>query len=134
MTPREITDRMLERDAFSRWLDIVVLEVSLGKSRIQFVVRDEMCNGHGTAHGGIAHSVADSAFAFACNSHGIKAVAAETATSYLRPLYPGDVVEAHCTELHRGRKLGRYEVLLTRDAKSVAIFRSTCYFLDETWN
>ncbi len=133
MSPAEITARMLENDAFSKWLEIEVIEVGFGESRIRLTIRPEMCNGHGTAHGGIAHSAADSAFAFACNSHGAKAVAAETATSYLRPLYPGDVVDLHCTELHRGRKLGRYRVDLTREGKAVALFRSTCYYLDETW-
>ena len=133
MTPREITDRMLEKDAFSRWLGIEVDEVGFGESRIHFTVREEMCNGHGTAHGGIAHAASDSAFAFACNAHGAKAVAAETQTSYLRPLYPGDRVDLHCTELHRGRKLGRYKVDVTRDGEPVALFRSTCYYLDEAW-
>ena len=131
--PAEITARMLGRDAFSRWLGIVVDAVGFGESRVHFTVRPEMCNGHGTAHGGIAHAAADSAFAFACNSHGVKAVAAETATSYLRPLYPGDRVDLHCTELHRGRKLGRYQVTLARGGEAVALFRSTCYFLDEKW-
>ncbi len=133
LTPAEITARMLERDAFSAWLGVEVLTVGFGESRIRFTVREEMLNGHGTAHGGIAHSVADSGFAFACNSHGVKAVAAETTMSYLRPLYAGDVVECHTREQHRGRKLGRYEATLTRGTEAVALFKATCYFLAEEW-
>ena len=133
MTPQQITARMLERDAFSRWLGVEVLEVGFGESRIAFTVRAEMSNGHGTAHGGIAHAAADSAFAFACNSHGVRAVAAETSMSYLRPLYVGDRVELHATEEHRGRKLGRYRIAITRDGEPVARFFATCYYLDARW-
>ena len=133
MSPAEITAAMLAEDAFSRWLGVEVLAVGFGESRIRFTVRAEMLNGHGTAHGGIAHAVADSGFAFACNSHGAKAVAAETAMSYLRPLHAGDVVECRTRELARGRKLGRYEATLTRDGEAVALFRATCYFKGENW-
>lgn len=132
-SPAEITAAMLAEDAFSRWLGIEVASVGPGQSRVRFTVRADMLNGHGTAHGGIAHAVADSGFAFACNSHGPKAVAAETSTSYLRPLYAGDVVTCDTRELSRGRKLGRYEATLHRDGVPVALFRATCYFLDETW-
>ena len=133
MSPAEITAAMLAEDAFSRWLGVEVASVGFGESRIRFTVRADMLNGHGTAHGGIAHAVADSGFAFACNSHGVKAVAAETNMSYLRPLSAGDVVECHTRERARGRRLGRYEATLTRDGEPVALFRATCYFLDATW-
>ena len=134
LTPAQITAQMLARDTFSAWLGVEVLAVAAGSATVRFTVREEMCNGHGTAHGGIAHAVADSAFAFACNSHGVKAVAAETATSYLRPLIPGDLVTAAATELHRGRRLGRYRVALERAGEPVAIFHATCYYLDEAWS
>jgi acyl-CoA thioesterase len=133
MTPREITDKMLEKDAFSKWLGVEVLDVGLGTSHIRFVVREDMCNGFGTAHGGIAHSVSDSAFAFACNSYGTKAVAAETAISYFKALYPGDVVDVIAEQEHRTRKLGRYRITLFREKEKVALFYATCYHLDLTW-
>ena len=133
MSPTEITARMLAGDAFSAWLGIEVLAVGLGESRIRFTVRPEMLNGHGTAHGGIAHAAADSGFAFACNAHGRKAVAAETQMSYLRPLRAGDTVEVHTVEEHRARRLGRYRATLTRDGEPIALFHATCYYLDESW-
>ena len=124
---------MLERDAFSAWLGIEVESVGPGRATISFVLRDEMCNGFGTAHGGVPHAAADSAFAFACNSRGRKAVAAETTMSYLRPLLSGDRVRIECTELHRSRRLGRYQALLTRGEERVALFYATCYVLEEAW-
>lgn len=134
MSPSEITARMLENDAFSAWLGVEVLHIELGKCTIRFTVNDTMCNGFGTAHGGIAHAAADSAFAFACNSYGDKAVAAETSMSYLRPLFPGDVVEISVVEQHRSRRLGRYRADITRDGEAVALFNATCYILDERWD
>ena len=133
MSPREITAKMLEHDAFSRWLGIELIDVGLGHSHIRFTIRDEMCNGFGTAHGGIAHSAADSAFAFACNSYGSKAVAAETSISYFKPLKPGDVIDVKAEVEHRARKLGRYRIVLTKGDEKVALFFATCYHLDLEW-
>lgn len=133
MTPQQIVDKMLEKDAFSTWLGINVLELEAGSCKLSFVIREDMCNGFGTAHGGIAHSAADSALAFACNTYGEKAVAAETSISYLRPLKPGDLVYLEAKEDHRGTKLGRYTVKLYTEKEDVALFRATCYFLGLKW-
>ena len=133
LSPAEITARMLTGDAFSRWLGVRDVESGFGESRLSVAVRADMLNGHGTVHGGVTHAIAGSGFAFAANSHGVKAVAAETSMSYLRPLRLGDVVECHTRELSRGRKLGRYEATLRRDGETVGLFRATCYFLDEEW-
>ena len=133
MSPEQIVARMMERDAFSAWLGIEILHLEAGRCRLRFHVREEMCNGFGTAHGGIAHAVADSAFAFACNSRGHKAVAAETSMSYLRPLYAGDTVEVEVEEMHRSRRLGRYRGELWKGEQSVALFTATCYILEEVW-
>lgn len=126
---------MLARDAFARWLGIGEADVTtgFGESRLRVTVRADMLNGHGTLHGGVTHAIAGAAFAFAANSHGVKAVAAETSMSYLKPLRSGDAVECHVRELSRGRKLGRYEATLTRAQKPVALFRATCFYLDEHW-
>ena len=132
-SPAEITARMLERDAFARWLGIGDVVTGFGESRLLVTVRADMLNGHGTLHGGVTHAIAGAGFAFAANSHGPKAVAAETSMSYLRPVRAGDVVECHVRELSRGRKLGRYEATLTRGGEPVALFRATCYFLEAAW-
>ena len=124
---------MLAGDAFSRWLGVEGVETGFGESRLRVMVRPDMLNGHGTAHGGVTHAIAGSGFAFAANSHGVKAVAAETSMSYLRPLHADDLIECHTRELSRGRKLGRYEATLTRDGEAVAIFRATCYYKSENW-
>lgn len=68
----DITGLMLQHDRFTQWLGIELLAVDKGYCRLQMMIRDEMCNGFGIAHGGICFSVADSALAFASNSHGKK--------------------------------------------------------------
>ena len=65
---RKVVDHMMEHDKFSQWLGITILEIKEGYSKIQMTVREEMINGFGIVHGGIAFSLADSAFAFACNN------------------------------------------------------------------
>ena len=74
--------KMLETDAYSRWLGIETLETAPGRSSIRMVVRPEMVNGFGISHGGIVYSLADSAFAFAVNSHGNITVAVDCTMSY----------------------------------------------------
>ena len=135
MSHAAIIAHMLAHDTYSQWLGIEVLDAGLGECRLHMTLRDEMCNGHGTVHGGVLHALADSAFAFACNSRGRRAVAAETSVSYLAPASPGDVLEAHATEDQRGRKLGRYTVHVRRPADGTLVIRffATCYVLEEEW-
>ena len=132
-SPADITARMLAADAFARWLGVEAVETGFGESRLSVTVRADMLNGHGTLHGGVTHAIAGAGFAFAANSHGRKAVAAETSMSYLLPARAGDVVECHVRERSRGRRLGRYEATLTRDGEPVALFRATCYYQSERW-
>ena len=75
---KKVVDKMMDGDAFSRWLGIEVLEISEGFCKLQMKVRDEMTNGFAIAHGGIAYSLADSCLAFAANSYGIQDVSVET--------------------------------------------------------
>ena len=77
----QVINQMYENDAFSQWLGIERIEEGLGYCQLKMTIRSEMLNGFGIAHGGISFSLADSALAFACNSHGRRAVSIETSIS-----------------------------------------------------
>jgi len=119
---------MVERDAFSRWLGIEVLEIAPRHSAVQMQVRQEMVNGFGVAHGGIAYAVADSALAFAANTHGKVTVAIENGISYPRAIQVGDVITATADEDAASNKLGYYRVIVRNQKEEiVATFRGTVY-------
>lgn len=132
MTAREIVDKMYQNDDFSQWLGIEFLEVSEGECTIRMQVREEMTNGFDVAHGGISFSLADSAFAFASNSRGKKAVSIETSISHTRPVKSGDILTAHAFEKNLGQTLGIYEVRVSnQNEKTVALFKGTVYRSDD---
>lgn len=119
---------MLRRDSFSAWLGIELLELAPGRCRARMRVREEMLNGFGVAHGGIAFSLADSAFAFASNTHGTVTVAVENSIGYPAPVRRGDTLTATAEEESAGRRLGYYRVIVrNQDEVTVAIFRGTAY-------
>ena len=93
-----VVARMLERDEFTRWLGIQVQRVAPAFCECRMVVRPEMVNGFRVAHGGIVFSLADSAFAFACNTHGRVTVSIDNTITYPSPIRPGDVLEATARE------------------------------------
>src|SRR5207344_2365161 len=92
--PGTIVEHMLHTDAFSQWLGIEVIEIKEGYSKIKMLVRKEMMNGLKVIHGGIAFSLADSAFAFACNSRNNLSLALETSISFLKPVFIDDELTA----------------------------------------
>lgn len=119
---------MLAQDAFSRWLGIETVEIAPRRSVVRMTVRAEMVNGFGVSHGGIAYSLADSALAFAANTHGSVTVAIENAISYPRAVRVGDVLTATADEESATSRLGFYRVLVHNQALDlVAIFRGTVY-------
>lgn len=119
---------MLADDAFSRWLGIEVLEVKPGFVKIQMEIRPEMNNGFSITHGGITYSLADSALAFASNSHGRVAVAMETNISYLKKVSSGDTLTATAEQLSLGNTVGVYNVdILNQKEEKVARFRGTVF-------
>jgi acyl-CoA thioesterase len=119
---------MLAKDEFSRWLGIEVTELKPAFCVCRMTVRDEMVNGFGVAHGGIAFSLADSAFAFSCNTQGRIAMSIENGITYPRPVGPGDVLTAVATEESASYRLGFYRVVVTNQKdETVAIFRGTAY-------
>lgn len=124
---------MMADDAFSRWLGIEVLEVKPGYVKIQMFVRPEMNNGFSITHGGITYSLADSAFAFASNSHGRVAVAMETNISYLKKVSSGDTLTATAEQLSLGNTVGVYNVHISnQEDEKVAHFRGTVFRTQES--
>ena len=128
-----VVSHMMENDLFSQWLGIEVLEVKEGYSKIKMAVRKEMVNGFGIVHGGIGFSLADSAFAFACNNRNILSVALDTSINFLKPVHVNDVLTAEAKELHNGKSTGLYHITITNQKNHiVALFKGTCFRTNKT--
>jgi acyl-CoA thioesterase len=133
-SPAEIVQLMMEKDAFSQWMGIEVLETGIGTCKLRCTVHQDMLNGHSILHGGITYSLSDSALAFASNSRGNRAVSIETSISHIRKGEVGDVLTAVATEVHRGRTIGIYEVTITNQHdKVVSHFKGTVHVYPELW-
>ncbi len=127
-TPQAVVTHMMKNDFFSQWLGIEVLEIKEGTSKIKMTVREEMINGFGIVHGGIAFSLADSAFAFACNNRNVLSVALDTAINFTKPVHVGDILIAEAKEIHNGRSTGLYHIHISNQHEHlVAIFKGTCF-------
>jgi len=124
---------MMANDTFSQWLGIEVLEVKDGFAKIKMTVRAEMLNGHGVAHGGISFSLADSAFAFASNSHGQKALSIETSINHIKPIFEGDELVATAQKESTSKSLGQYLVRVTRGDELVGLFKGVVFRKTEEW-
>ncbi len=123
----------MQDDLFSQWLGIEVLEIREGYSKIRMVLRNEMINGFGIIHGGVPFSLADSAFAFACNNRNNLSVALDTSITFTKATSPGDVLTAEAKELHNGRSTGLYLITLTNGkSEPVALFKGTCFRTGKT--
>jgi acyl-CoA thioesterase len=119
---------MLAKDAFSAWLGIEVVELGPGSCSVRMLVRDEMVNGFGVCHGGIAFSAADSAMAFASNTHGTLTVSVENGISYPAAVRAGDTLTATAVEEAVSSRLAYYRVTVhNQDGAPVALFRGTVY-------
>lgn len=128
----EVVAHMMKNDLFSQWLGVQVMDVKEGYSKIKMTVREEMINGFGIVHGGIAFSLADSAFAFACNNRNILSVALDTAINFLKPVHVGDVLTAEAKEIHNGKSTGLYHISISNQKDHVvAIFKGTCFRTDK---
>jgi len=127
-SPQQVVSHMVQHDLFSQWLGIEVLEINAGYSKIKMTVRPEMINGFGIVHGGIAFSLADSAFAFACNNRNVLSVALDTAINFLKPVHVGDLLIAEAKELHNGKSTGLYHITIANQHEhTVAVFKGTCF-------
>lgn len=128
----KVVNHMMQEDRFSQWLGITVLEVREGYSRLQMTIRPEMVNGFGIVHGGVSFSLADSAFAFACNNRNQLSVALDTSINFTHPVRVGDQLTAEATELHHGKSTGLYQIsILNQKQKLVAQFKGLCYRTDK---
>jgi acyl-CoA thioesterase len=125
--PQALAERsaaaMYEADLASRHLGIQVDHIAPGQATARMVVRDTMINGHNICHGGYVFLLADTAFAFACNTYGPTTVAATCDISFLAPAHLGDELIAHATERHRAGRSGIYDVTVRRAATVIAEFR-----------
>ncbi len=124
----------MARDAFSRLLGMRLVEVGPGFCILKMTVAADHVNGFGVAHGGITFSLADSAFAFACNSHGRLSVSVECSISHVAPVFEGDELTAECHEQFLGSKLSNYNCLIVNQkGETVALFKSTAFRKKEEW-
>jgi acyl-CoA thioesterase len=115
---------MYERDPASQRLGMTLDQIRPGYALMRMRVREDMLNGHGTCHGGYIFMLADSAFAFACNSHNFNTVGAGCSIDYLAPGREGDLLTAEAVEQALSGKTGVYDIVVTnQEGRKVALFR-----------
>jgi acyl-CoA thioesterase len=115
---------MYDNDPASQALGMLLAEIRPGYARMTMPVRADMLNGHQTCHGGYIFMLADSAFAFACNSHNHNTVGAGCTIDYLAPGREGDVLTAEATEQALAGKTGVYDIkVVNQDGRTIALFR-----------
>src|SRR3954454_7061296 len=120
---------MMAADLASAALGIELVEHGPGWARTRMAIRPDMVNGHDLAHGGLVFSLADTAFACACNSHGPVTVAAGAEIVFVAPVRVGDVLEAEAVERTVFGRTGIYDVTVRRGAEVVAEFRGRSHRL-----
>ena len=133
LEPEQILRKMLDNDPFSQWLGIEVLNIDKGFCQLKLSVREEMLNGFQVAHGGIAYSLADSALAFASNSHGRHALSIDTSINHFEKVVLNDQLIATATEESLKPKVGCYRVEIKKDDELVALFKGTVYRSSKEW-
>ncbi|MCC2961010.1 hydroxyphenylacetyl-CoA thioesterase PaaI [Massilia sp. IC2-278] len=124
---------MYERDPASKGLGMTLDEIRPGYARMSMRVRPDMLNGHASCHGGFIFTLADSAFAFACNSHNFNTVGAGCTIDYLAPGREGDLLTAEAQEQALAGKTGVYDVTVTNaEGKTIALFRGKSHRVSGT--
>jgi len=130
----KVVDQMYDHDAFSQWMGMERILVEPGKCILRMKVRKEMLNGFAIAHGGITYSLADSALAFASNSHGRKSVSVETSISHTVALREGEEITATAEEISLSDKIAVYYITIrNHSGKTVALFKGTVYRTSREW-
>lgn len=125
---QDCAESMYERDAASRNLGMKITHVAPGKATVTMPVTDTMIQGHGSCHGGYLFTLADSAFAFACNSYNKTTVASGCSIEYMLGAREGDVLTANAVEQSRGNRTGVYDITLTnQNGHVIALFRGKSY-------
>ena len=131
---RACADAMWREDEASRALGMKLLRVAPGEAEISMPVTADKVNGQKICHGGFIFLLADSTFAFACNTYNKRVVAQHCAVSFLRSAQLDDLLTAHAREVHRGGRSGIYDVTVTRqDGATIAAFRGHSRVIDGKW-
>lgn len=124
MIARESAAALWAQDKASQDLGMRLEGIAPGTATLSMAVGPAMCNGHGTCHGGFIFTLADSAFAYACNSHGQRAVAQHASVTYIAPAQVGERLTATASEVTRRGRNGIYDVVVTNGAgEMIAAFR-----------
>jgi acyl-CoA thioesterase len=130
----KVVSKMFDNDWFSQWLGIERVVVEPGKCVLRMKIRKEMLNGFAIAHGGITYSLADSALAFASNSHGRQSVSVETSISHTVALKEGDEITATAEEQSLTNKIGIYIITVrNNNGATVALFKGVVYRTSKDW-
>ncbi|KQW65185.1 hydroxyphenylacetyl-CoA thioesterase PaaI [Methylibium sp. Root1272] len=124
----QVRDGLWAGDRASQALGMQVTEIGPGRAVLTMRVREDMLNGHGMCHGGLIATLADSAFAFACNAGNELTVASGFSIDFIAPAQRGDVLEARCTEVSRAGRTGVYDTTVgNQRGERVAVFRGRSY-------
>lgn len=124
----ECAEAMLARDQASQDLGMKIISVAPGKAVLAMTVTEQMIQGHGSCHGGYIFTLADSAFAFACNTYDKATVASGCSIDYMHGAKLGDKLTAAAEEQSRGGRTGVYDITVTnQDGGTVALFRGRSY-------
>jgi acyl-CoA thioesterase len=130
---RASAEAMWNEDDASQGLGMKIVEIKPGQATLAMTVQPHMVNGQRIAHGGFIFTLADSAFAFACNSHNDKAVAAQGSITFIKPGRLGDVLVATAREISRSGRSGIYDVRVTVGDEVIAEFRGHSRTISGTW-
>ncbi|RMF01133.1 MAG: hotdog fold thioesterase [Bacteroidetes bacterium] len=126
--PGAVFEKMMEKDYCSQWMQLQAVSIAEGYCRLRMQVRQEMLNGYGMLHGGIAFAFADSAFAFASNSYGRVAVSINASMHYARSAYEGDILFAEAKALNVSYKTADFDVNIMDETGLIYYyFRGTVY-------
>ena len=119
---------MYSRDRASQALGMKIVSVGPGRAEMTMAVRADMLNGHAICHGGFIFTLADSTFAFACNSYNLTTVASGCAIDYMAPAREGDMLTAHACERSVSGRTGVYDIEVTNQrGETIALFRGKSY-------
>lgn len=132
LTPQQLAEAcaeaMFSRDQASQQLGMKIVSVSPGRAVLTMTVDNRMIQGHGNCHGGYLFTLADSAFAFACNTYDLATVASGCSIEYVAPAKEGDRLTATAEERSRGSRTGVYDITITnQDEQVIVLFRGKSY-------
>jgi len=130
----QVIDAMYNNDPFSIWMGIERVEESAGRCVLKMTVKKDMLNGFGIIHGGVTFSLADSALAFAANSHGIQSVSIDNSINYFEPAKEGDILTATSEEVRLTHKTALYHITVTNQNNAqIALFKGLVYRTGKPW-